>query len=56
VLKTLKPGDCAHISEGLDILAPLPPESFGRIVALFLEIGGETDRAKGKSGPPPICP
>lgn len=55
-LKTLKAADCAHISEGLEILAPLPPEGYGRIVALFLEIGGDAERAKGKSAPPAICP
>ncbi|MBV9931382.1 MAG: hypothetical protein JO013_10615 [Alphaproteobacteria bacterium] len=56
VLKKLRTTDCGRINEGLDILAPLPPENIGRMVALFIDIGGEADRAKGKSGPPPICP
>jgi hypothetical protein len=56
VLDKLKASDCGRINEGLDILAPLPPENIGRMVALFIDIGGESDRAKGKSGPPPICP
>jgi hypothetical protein len=55
-LNKLKAADCGRINEALDILAPLPPENIGRIVALFIDIGGESDRAKGKSGPPPICP
>jgi hypothetical protein len=56
VLKPLRPVDCVRINEGLDILAPLPPENIGRMVVLMIDVGGESDRAKGKSGPPPICP
>ena len=56
VLNKLKATDCGRINEGLDILAPLPPENIGRMIALAIDIGGESDRAKGKSGPPPICP
>ena len=51
VLKKTTPADCARIDEAAALLAPLPPENLGRLVALFLSLA-----ADGKKGSPPLCP
>ncbi len=53
VVKDVKSKDCPDIDEGLSILAPLPTENFGRMIALFLSFA---DRDPKKPGDIPICP
>jgi hypothetical protein len=48
-LKKMTPADCARANEAAELLAPLPPENVGRLMALILELAGD-----GKS--PRVCP
>jgi hypothetical protein len=50
LLKKVTPADCGRINEGAELLAPLPPENIGRLVALALDT-----MADGKKGSPRIC-
>jgi hypothetical protein len=50
MLKKVTPADCGRINEGAELLAPLPPENLGRLVALVLDA-----MADGKKGSPRIC-
>jgi hypothetical protein len=52
MLKKTTPADCARINEGAELLAPLPPENIGRLMALLLAVAGDGK----KGGPPPLCP
>jgi hypothetical protein len=50
LMKKITPADCVRIDEAAALLAPLPPENLGRLVALALDAMGE-----GKKGSPRIC-
>lgn len=52
MLKKVSPADCAKINEAAELLAPLPPENLGRLVAVFLSLAADGK----KGGPPPLCP
>lgn len=53
VLKDIKTKDCADIDEVASILAPLPTENIGRMIALFLSFA---DKDPKKPADVPICP
>jgi len=50
LLKKVTTADCGRIDQGAELLAPLPPENLGRLIALVLEAAGD-----GKKGSPRIC-
>lgn len=47
MLADLKPADCGAINEAAELLAPLPPQNIGGLIAVGLSIAG---RKAGKSG------
>jgi len=54
MLSEVKPADCATINEAAELLAPLPPQNIGGLIAVGLSIAG---RKAGKSGPKlSLCP
>jgi hypothetical protein len=40
-LKKVTPAQCAKVNEGAELLAPLPPDNLGRLMALMFELVGE---------------
>jgi len=54
MLSDVKPADCAAINEAAELLAPLPPQNIGGLIAIGISIAG---RKTGKSGANlRICP
>lgn len=47
MLSDVKPADCGAINEAAELLAPLPPQNIGGLIAVGLSIAG---RKGGKSG------
>lgn len=53
MLKGVKPAQCGAINEAAELLAPLPPENLGRLIAVALSAGARP----GHSGSGPrVCP
>lgn len=48
IAEQIKPADCGRIERAAELLAPLPPENFGGVIALMF------DFARVKN--PPLCP
>jgi hypothetical protein len=48
-LKKVTPFECAKANEAAELLAPLPPENLGRLMALIFELAGQEKGLK-------VCP